>query len=125
MRRRLFISPETIRGSVVGRRHAAGTLNRIKRSAAKCLERALDAAVCLRTFTALGTRLYDVGAPWTSPSATSPAVKAEGDEATHCDEAQICLNTFVSLAHAAFSLLLFALINCVGWRRREEPEGGG
>lgn len=39
--------------------------------------------------------------------------KAEGDEATHCEKAKICFNTFVSLAHAAFSLLLFALINCV------------
>lgn len=77
--------------------------------------------------------------------------KAEGDEASHCEKAKICLSvclsTFVSLAHATFSLLLFALINCVscdisGWalrgggqrerregvggkRRREEPEGGG
>lgn len=57
--------------------------------------------------------------------------KAEGDEATHCEKAKICLNTFVSLAHAAFSLLLFALINCVscdigggGWSGGG-LEGGG
>lgn len=69
--------------------------------------------------------------------------KAEGDEASHCEKAKICLSTFVSLAHATISLLVFAVINCVscnisGWalrggrregvggkRRREEPEGGG
>lgn len=73
--------------------------------------------------------------------------KAEGDKVTHCEKAKICLNTFVSLAHTTFYLLLFALINSVscdisGWaprgggqrerhegvggkRRREEPEGGG